>query len=288
MPPSDLIPAHSAAGKGGRYDCVSSNLLTEIPWINGFLVTAGPIVKKRGPPNTTRIIHTMTHNTNTNTTAMIAALAVLSTLSATASAATLAISTFDTGDEGWISQRGPTGSPYTVNWNPTGGVPTGHINYWDHTSYDYEFFSASSSFLGSGDFSQAAGNGGVSFDWGTDMGSASQMLQIAFTSTYLGSTVLWTETPATIGPGWTNYDFAFDSTASWMIEINGAPVGAATSADISGVLAVVNGMFITADTVDGMDGNCWLDNPMIYSVPAPGAFALLGLAGIAGTRRRRR
>jgi MYXO-CTERM domain-containing protein len=36
-----------------------------------------------------------------------------------------------------------------------------------------------------------------------------------------------------------------------------------------------------------MDGTAWLDNPMIYSVPAPGAFALLGLASIVGARRRR-
>jgi hypothetical protein len=32
----------------------------------------------------------------------------------------------------------------------------------------------------------------------------------------------------------------------------------------------------------------WIDNLVIQSIPAPGALALLGLAGLVGARRRRR
>ena len=71
-----------------------------------------------------------------------------------------------------------------------------------------------------------------------------------------------------------------------MLEANSTTT-IATMADMTGVLSATDGLFITADTVDGMDGSCWLDNPMIHSVPAPGALALLGLASIVGARRRR-
>jgi MYXO-CTERM domain-containing protein len=216
----------------------------------------------------------------------IAALATFTAMTATASSATLAYSSFDTGDEGWIAQQGPAGAPYAVHWNPSGGVPTGNINYWDQTSYNPEWFSASASFIGSGDFSQAVNNGGVSFDWATDLGSAAQMVQVAFTGGYQGGSILWAETVASVGTGWANYDFSFDSTTLWMLEANSTTT-IATMADMTGVLSATDGLFITADTVDGMDGSCWLDNPMIHSVPAPGALALLGLASIVGARRRR-
>jgi hypothetical protein len=225
----------------------------------------------------------------TRNTTLIAALTVLTAVSATASAATLAYSSFDTGDEGWTAQQGPAGSPHAVNWNSTGGVPAGNINYWDQTSYDAEWFSASASFLGGGDFSSAVNNGGVSFDWAADLGSAAQMLQIAFTmgSNQSGATVLWADAIATVDSHWYHYDFGFDSGTTWMIQSGGNPATIATTSDLTNVLSAVDGMFITADTMDGMDGTAWLDNPMIYSVPAPGAFALLGLASIVGARRRR-
>ncbi|HCV23663.1 MAG TPA: hypothetical protein DGN59_09395 [Candidatus Latescibacteria bacterium] len=221
-----------------------------------------------------------------HTTTIIAAFATLTAITTTASAAVLAVSTFDTGDEGWIAQAGPTGTPYAVAWNPTGGVPTGHLEYQDATSQSAEWFSASASFLGAGDFSQAVGTGGVSFDWVTNVGSATQTVQIAFTGNYAGGSILWAELPELVAGGWANYDFAFNPTASWQIEI-GPSSTLATMADISGVLSSVDGLFITGDTVVGMDGTCRLDNPTIYGVPAPGALALIGLASLLGTRRRR-
>jgi MYXO-CTERM domain-containing protein len=50
-------------------------------------------------------------------------------------------------------------------------------------------------------------------------------------------------------------------------------------------------MDITGETWTGVSETTWLDNPRIWmkdvSVPAPGALALLGLSGLAGSRRRR-
>lgn len=219
-------------------------------------------------------------------TVIIAALATVAAISGAASGNTLAVSTFDTGDEGWIAQAGPLGTPYAVNWNPTGGVPSGHLGYQDATMQDYEWFSASSTFLGNGDFSQAVNNGGVSFDWSANIGMPGQNVQLAFVSNYAGGSILWTETTAQVGSGWSHYDFALDLTTTWLIEVGSSTVYA-TSADLAGVLSSVDGLYITADTLIGMDGSCWLDNPTIYSVPAPGAIALLGVASIVGTRRRR-
>ncbi len=225
----------------------------------------------------------------TRNTTLIAVLTMLTAVSTTASAATLAYSSFDTGDEGWTAQQGPAGSPYAVTWSSTGGVPTGNINYWDRTNYDEEWFSASASFLGGGNFSSAVNNGGVSFDWAADLGPTTQIVQVAFTMNYTpnSGTVLWSDAIATVDGHWYHYDFGFDSATTWMIQSSGGPATVATTSDLINALSAVDGMFITADTVDGMDDNVWLDNPMIYSVPAPGALALLGLASIVGARRRR-
>ncbi|MDP7574263.1 MAG: hypothetical protein QF723_04055, partial [Phycisphaerales bacterium] len=62
----------------------------------------------------------------------------------------------------------------------------------------------------------------------------------------------------------------------------------ATMNEINSVLANVTGMDITGETWTGINETTWLDNPRIYmNVPAPGALALLGVASIIGSRRRR-
>lgn len=224
------------------------------------------------------------------TTTIIAALATLTAISTSASAATLAMSTFDVGDEGWTAQRGPGATNYGVAWNAAGGNPTGHVQYYDQTNQDAEWFSAPTSFLGTTGFAQAVGNGGISFDWAADLGPGGSVnLQVAFTSTYAGGTVLFAEAPASINTGWNNYNFNFDSTTSWLLTpMNpGGNAVNATSADLTAVLSSLTGLYITGDIVVGFDGTCSLDNPTIYSVPAPGALALLSVAMIAGRRRRR-
>ena len=219
-------------------------------------------------------------------TLIISTFVSLGFFASTAASATLAYSSFDSGNEGWIAQQGPAGSPYNVTWNAAGGNSGGYITYWDQTSTDSEWFSASSSFLGGGDFSQAVNNGGVSFDWMADIGTGGQLVQIAFT-TIGGQSVLWAETVATVNGHWYHYDFSFDSSTAWMLQSSGNPATLATTSDLTDVLSSVGGMFVTGDTIDGMDGTCSLDNPMIYSIPAPGVLGLCGLASIVGMRRRR-
>lgn len=46
------------------------------------------------------------------------------------------------------------------------------------------------------------------------------------------------------------------------------------------------GMIVTSDPTGGSAGDLF-DNIDMYAIPAPGAIALLGLAGLIGTRRRR-
>lgn len=221
----------------------------------------------------------------TRNTTIFVTLATLTAMSSAASGGTLAFSSFDTGDEGWTAQAGPGAPQYTTNWNPTGGTPTGHIQYQDATSNDAEWFAASAGFLGNGDFSSAIGNGGVSFDWSADYAPSAVNVQIAFVG---GNQILWTETLASVGTGWNAYDFAFDLTTAWMMTDNNTnTTNAATTGDMYSVLSSVDGLYITGDILYGMDGTCSLDSPRIYSVPAPGALALLGVASIVGTRRRR-
>jgi hypothetical protein len=221
-----------------------------------------------------------------------ATLTTLVAVSATASASvTLASSTFTTGDEGWMTHVGGGGASGAVDWSPAGGAPDGYISYDDVTSQGYEFFSAPSSYLvnvnnGTNDFSEAVGNGGVSFEWAATLGGAAQTLQVAFRSGYLAGSTIWADVPATANGQWGSYDLAFDATTLWMFDA-GFGSSVATTVDLMGVLSSLDGMFITADTMPGMDGLCALDNPTIYSVPAPGAVVLLGLASIVGARRRR-
>jgi len=224
-------------------------------------------------------------------TIAIAALTTLTAMSVTASATTLTSSSFGMGDEGWTAQAYISSPSSAVAWSAAGGAPDGYISYVDGTTQDSEFFSASSSYLintntGTNDFSQAVGNGGVSFDWGADLGTAPQTIMVVFVGGYMAGSGIWAEVTATVNGYWGSYDLAFDATTVWMFDAGFGPM-VATTAELTGVLSSLDGMFITADTVPGLDGICMLDNPTIYTVPAPGAVALLGLASIVGGRRRR-
>lgn len=228
---------------------------------------------------------------NHKTTA-IAALTALAALSATATAAPviLTTSTFDANQDGWTVRDLSTGGHYVPDWNPTGGKPTGHIAYEDLAPSSLEVFEAGSNFFINAntlnnDFSEAETNGGgVSFNWMTSTTSVNSMVEVTLWS---NGAHLYASAAAALGP-WQSYDFAFDSNTAWMVDY-GAGAQVATSADMNGILSNLTGLDISVDTLLVASGKTYLDNPTIYSlpVPAPGALALLGLASIAGTRRRR-
>ena len=76
------------------------------------------------------------------TTAIV--LAVLTTVTTVASAATvdLAYSSFDVDQDGWRSRDALNGtiSYFPVDWNASGGMPTGHIEFADITQGGYVFY----------------------------------------------------------------------------------------------------------------------------------------------------
>jgi hypothetical protein len=214
----------------------------------------------------------------------IAALALLST-SASAAITDLAISTFDTSVDGWTVRDTVNGnvSYYTPLWNAAGGMPTGHVQFSDVTPGGY-VFEASSAF--SGDFSQAVTDGGVSFDWMADQIQDGKRASVIF---WRDNVRLWASSdPDPAADVWHSFEFVFNMNVAWQIDY-GSGGQLATMADLNYVLSGVSGMDITGETWTGMIETTWLDNPRIWTriVPAPGAIAMLGLAGIAGARRRR-
>ena len=220
-----------------------------------------------------------------NTT--LSGLAALALFATTASAAmtNLAISTFDSSIDGWSVRDTVNGNVtyFSPLWTAAGGMPDGHIQFSDISPGGY-VFEASNAF--SGDLSQALNDGGVSFDWMADQIQDGKR----------ASVILWRDTvrlwagsaPDPAAGVWHSFDFAFNTNVAWQIDY-GSGSQLATTADLSYVLSGVTGMDITGETWTGMVETTWLDNPRIYAriVPAPGAMALLGLAGLAGARRRR-
>ena len=222
-------------------------------------------------------------------TATIVALTTLTAMTALTAAATvdLAYSSYDVDFDGWQARDTLNGNItyYQPDWNAAGGMPTGHIEFHDITAGGY-VFEAPTQFTG--DFSAAIGNGGVSFDWMADMIQDGKRASVIFIS---NGVRLWTGSdPDPIAGIWHSFNFNFDATGGWNVDYGlGGGVQAATTADMYNVLSSVTRMDITGETWTGIVETTWLDNPRIYmSVPAPGALALLGLASLAGTGRRRR
>jgi MYXO-CTERM domain-containing protein len=214
-------------------------------------------------------------------------LAALTLLATTASAGIvdLAISTFDTDAEGWTVRDTVNGQVtyFNPSWNATGGVPTGNIEFSDISPGGY-VFQAPDAFTG--DFSLAVTNGGVAFDWMADQIQDGKRASVIL---WRNSARLWASSDPDPAAGvWHSFNFVFNMSVDWQIDY-GSGAQQATMADLSYVLSDVTGMDITGETWTGMIETTWLDNPRIHArnVPAPGALALLGIASLAGTRRRR-
>ncbi|MDG2422491.1 MAG: hypothetical protein P8M22_00780 [Phycisphaerales bacterium] len=215
---------------------------------------------------------------------LFAALAATA-ISAPAMASTyLAHSNYDNDVDSWKVRDNLSGNVtyFTPSWAPSGGVPTGHLEFADVTPGGY-LFEAPDHFHG--DFSSAVGNGGIFFDWKADMIMDNKRPGVS----------LYRDGVRLIGLGsfglaesqWHHLDFAFDLSAGWLVDLgNGAQT--ATMADIQWVLEDVDDLRIVGETWTGVSETTWLDNPTIYTnVPAPGALALLVGAGLILPRRRR-
>jgi len=213
-------------------------------------------------------------------------IAAIAALSSTAGAAIidLAISPYDTGVDGWSVRDTVNGnvSYFTPAWNASGGVPAGHLEFSDVTPGGY-VFEASQDFTG--DFSAALNVGGVSFDWKANQVQAGKRASVIF---WRNGVRLWASSdPDPAANIWHSFDFTFTMNFAWQVDY-GTGAQLATMADLGYVLGSVTGMDITGETWTGMSETTWLDNPRIYTrVPTPGALALLGIASIAGGRRRR-
>ena len=222
------------------------------------------------------------------TNGLLVALSTITAMTSFASAATvdLAYSPYDADQDGWqVRDRlNNVITYYQPDWNPSGGMPNGHLEFADITAGGYGF-EAPTQFTG--DFSAAYNNGGVSFDWMADM---VQMGKRASVILWSGNTRIWASSnPDPAANIWHSFDFTFDTSVSWMVNYGqGGASQLASMSDISSVLGNVTGMDITGETWTGISETTWLDNPRIYmQVPAPGGLALLGMAAIAGIRRRR-
>lgn len=214
------------------------------------------------------------------------ALTVLSLCSLNVSGQSFVAHTgFDNGLEGWQVRDTLNGAVtyFTPTWMPNGGVPDGHMSFQDVTPGGY-IFEAPNAFHG--DFSALVGTGGVFYDWGADHIMPDRRSSVSF---YNGSVRMW----AASGQGlptnvWTRFDFGFDLSAGWKVDY-GSGAQTATLADLQYVLSNVTDMTISGETWTGIIETTWVDNPTIYrSIPAPGALALLGVAGILTGRRRQR
>jgi hypothetical protein len=220
------------------------------------------------------------------------AAAILSLTAATgttwAATSILTTSSFDTNQDGWSIRDVTTNASYAASWLPYGGKPAGHIMHEDSAPSSLEVFQAGANFLVNAhtlnnDFSEAeTSGGGVSFNWRTSTTSVNSMVEVSLWS---NAVRLYASDSAAVG-AWQTYDFTFDSTTAWMVDY-GSGGQVATSMDMNAVLSNLSGMDISVDTLLTASGKTYLDNPTIYSVPAPGGLALIGLA-FAGKRRRRR
>ena len=222
----------------------------------------------------------MYHPTTLLTIASVTAM----TAAAHASTINLAYSDYNTSVDGWTVRDTVNGnvSYFTPTWNAAGGMPTGHVEFADVTPGGY-VFEASADFTG--DFSAALAVGGVSFDWKANQIQAGKRAGVSLWRD--GVRLSTSSDPDPAANIWHSFDFAFTMNTTWNVDY-GSGAQLATMADLSYVLSNVTGMDITGETWTGMSETTWLDNPRIYTrVPAPGALGLLGIAAIAGVRRRR-
>ena len=111
-----------------------------------------------------------------------------------------------------------------------------------------------------------------------------------WSSTYSGPGVFQAD-PGTFLDRWLTINFQYDpNTQQGMTSISGfSGANSSYSGTFNVTAATVLGLNIGTDyfTSTNRAGRAYFDNLVIGAVPAPGAIALLGVAGLVGARRRR-
>jgi len=151
----------------------------------------------------------------------------------------------------------------------------------------------SGDFIGVTDFTPEFGtpftDGDQGYQWNDPDGAIDLVLDTVDATGFTGVTItfdLWIE------------DTSYESTDLFEVQVNGSAVltygeldlegnsGAWLSLSVAGVDNAANDITFIGDTNSGSE-NFWIDNVEITGIPTPGAAALLGVAGLAGLRRRR-
>ena len=190
------------------------------------------------------------------------------------------VSTFDTDADGW----GVTGDANNFTWSATGGntggTDDGYVFANDVGQGIIWNFNAPAKFLGD----QSAFVGGM-LSWdliqistpGSDIDDQPDVVLVG-----AGQTLV-IDAGASPATTWTPYSVSLSTASDWRVDTLGG--AAATDAQIAAVLGNLTSLEIRGEFRDRGGDDAGLDNIML--VPAPGSLAVLGVAGLAATRRRR-
>ena len=191
-------------------------------------------------------------------------------------------STFDSDAEGW----GILNDATPLAWEAATGNPGGAISASDLRQGPIWYFAASGDYLG--DRSLSFGQE-LSWDIRGVVGSQTSVtnradvilsgggMTIGLDADVLPQLGAWTSWSATLGgAGWRSVNISSGALSG----------GDVSQSDIANVLSNLTALYIRGEYTNGSDASR-LDNVLLRAVPTPGAALVLGVAGIAGTRRRR-
>ncbi len=188
--------------------------------------------------------------------------------------------TFDNDLEGWTT----IGDAMEVTWEDAIGQPPGSMQGTDDdVSGTTWFFSASDDFLGDQSLAES-----VSYDI---LGVTGNQVSLDGADVMLEGNGMQIGIEFGVQPtidGWTSWSVDFTE-GDWQTVdslVNGSLSGNSVSqADIDGVLANLEGLYIRGEYTNGLDSAA-LDNVNLSVIPTPATASLLGLAAL-GLRRRR-
>ena len=204
----------------------------------------------------------------------------------------------------------PTGTFYSVGAGDQGAASAG-------TSLSSTHQLASSG-ANATSYTSPAGNGSA-YAFSSNVWKAGDYYQASFSGTgYTGLSFTWDQTRSSTGPATWTLIMSVDGGSNWTTLLasyapiinSAAPTGAGTwssttynaaytsvvqlGASADNAASIIVRMQATVDSVNGSGvyqagGTARIDNVFINgsAVPAPGAVALLGVAGLAARRRRR-